>query len=69
MCNLYRMSASRSEVADFFAAIAHDSSVGLLGNAPAEIFPGYPGLVMDGTRVRQMAWGFPLQRRGARASR
>lgn len=66
MCNLYRMSASRSEVADFFASIAQDAGSNTFGNAPAEIFPGYPGQVMDGTTVRQMAWGFPLQRTGVK---
>jgi putative SOS response-associated peptidase YedK len=62
MCNLYRMSSSRTEVADFFGAIAQDFG----GNAPAEIYPGYPGVVLAQGSLRQMAWGFPLARTGAK---
>lgn len=38
---------------------------GIAGNAPETLYPGYPGLVVAGGRVRQMVWGFPLQRKGA----
>ena len=37
-------------------------------NAPADLYPGYPGLVIrehDGTRViEQMTWGFPVRLKG-----
>ena len=62
MCNLYRMTSSRSEVAALFDAVADGQEV----NTPEEIFPGYPGLVVAQGRVRQMVWGFPLQRKGAK---
>ncbi len=65
MCNLYRMSKSANEVADFFAAITHDMRVAP-GNAPAEIYPGYPGLVLADGTLQNMAWGFPLPRKGAK---
>ena len=29
-------------------------------NAPAEVFPGRPGLVVAGGELRSMVWGFPL---------
>lgn len=66
MCNLYRMSKSQDEVADFFRAITEDLSVAPAGNAPEDVYPGHPGLVMDGESLRQMVWGFPLQRKGAK---
>ncbi|RPF72101.1 SOS response-associated peptidase [Aurantiacibacter spongiae] len=66
MCNLYRMSKSQDEVAHFFDAIAQDMAVAPQGNAPAEIYPGYPGLVLADGRLAQMTWGFPLQRKGAK---
>jgi len=65
MCNLYRMTRSMDEVAHLFDAAAENGS-----NAGGEIYPGYPGLVVAGspgaTRVRTMAWGFPLARKGAK---
>ncbi len=66
MCNLYKMSRSQDEVARFFDVIAQDMSVNLGGNAPEEIYPGYPGMVMAEGRLQQMVWGFPLQRTGAK---
>ncbi|GAA0285390.1 SOS response-associated peptidase [Alteraurantiacibacter aestuarii] len=65
MCNLYRMNQSRTEVADFFSAIGADMRVAP-GNSPAEIYPGYPGLVLADRRIQQMNWGFPLARKGAK---
>lgn len=65
MCNLYRMTKGTAEIANLFRATA---TPGL--NFGAEVYPGYPGLVIarDGagqTRVaRQMTWGFPLARTG-----
>jgi putative SOS response-associated peptidase YedK len=34
------------------------------GNAAAEMYPGYPGLVFARGEVRSMVWGFPLALRG-----
>lgn len=65
MCNLYRMNSSRTEVADFFEAIVED----LGGNAPDEVYPGYPGVVVAEGRVRQMAWGFPYAATGAKGQK
>ncbi|MBH5323233.1 SOS response-associated peptidase [Aurantiacibacter sediminis] len=66
MCNLYKMSKSQDEVAHFFDAIAQDMSVAPGGNAPEEIYPGYPGMVLAEGKLQQMVWGFPLQRKGAK---
>ncbi len=60
MCNLYRMTKSRAEVAKLFEVDAGDSG----GNFGEEVFPGYPGLVVAQGRVRQMNWGFPLVMKG-----
>ncbi len=65
MCNLYRMSQSRTEVADFFGDIVSDARVPP-GNSPEEIYPGYPGLVLAQGTLQQMTWGFPLARKGAK---
>lgn len=59
MCNLYRMSASSAEVAKLFGAAERTPS-----NAGAEVFPGYPGIVVAGGEVRSMTWGFPLVLKG-----
>ena len=66
MCNLYRMAKSQDEVAHFFDAIAQDLSVAPGGNAPELIYPGYPGMVLAEGELRQMTWGFPLNRTGAK---
>ncbi|WP_336986969.1 SOS response-associated peptidase [Altererythrobacter aquiaggeris] len=58
MCNLYRMTRAVDEIAGLFNAAAQ------VGNAGAEIYPGYPGYVAEGGRLRQMSWGFPLAMRG-----
>jgi putative SOS response-associated peptidase YedK len=60
MCNLYRMTKNPDEVAKWFGAL---NDVGG-GNFGAEVYPGYPGLVLTEGRVRQMTWGFPLARKG-----
>lgn len=62
MCNLYTLSNSKTEVADFFDAIAQDFGL----NAPEEVYPGYPGTVVAVGAVRQMVWGFPFARTGAK---
>ena len=56
MCNLYRTDKSAAEVARWFGS--DDATAG--SNRGAEIYPGYPGLVVAGGKLRQMSWGFPL---------
>ena len=60
MCNLYRMTKTVDEVAKWFDAI--DAASG--ANFAAEVYPGYPGLVVAEGQVRQMNWGFPLVMKG-----
>lgn len=60
MCNLYRMTKTRSEVAAWFDAV--DAAEG--ANFGAEVYPGYPGLVIADSAVRPMTWGFPLVLKG-----
>lgn len=59
MCNLYRMEAATTEVANLFKAVAKAGA-----NVAAEVYPGYPGLVVAGEQVRRMTWGFPLTLQG-----
>lgn len=61
MCNLYRMTKTPDEVAGWFDAVNEAAG----SNVGGEVYPGYPGLVVAGGAVRQMGWGFPLQRKGA----
>jgi putative SOS response-associated peptidase YedK len=60
MCNLYTVRKSLDEVASHFHV-----RMPVLTNAPDEIYPGTPGLVVreqDGARTMQsMTWGFPLR--------
>ncbi|MCR2835148.1 SOS response-associated peptidase [Parerythrobacter lacustris] len=60
MCNLYRMTKNADEVAKWFDAI--DQLGG--ANFGAEVYPGYPGAVIAGGKLRQMTWGFPLVMKG-----
>lgn len=60
MCNLYRMTSTRAEVAQLFD-LADDARG---ANFAEEIYPGYPGLVAAEGRLRVMNWGFPLALRG-----
>ena len=60
MCNLYRMTKNTDEVAQWFDAIAVQGGA----NFAAEVYPGYPGLVIAGGHVRSMSWGFPLVMKG-----
>ena len=62
MCNLYRMTKGRDEVARWFGAL--DQATG--ANFGEEVFPGYPGLVMADGSLRQMTWGFPFSMKGAK---
>lgn len=59
MCNLYRMTKGTIEVANLFAV---DGDVA--ANYGAEVYPGYPGLVVAEGRARAMTWGFPLVLKG-----
>ncbi len=65
MCNLYRMTKNASEVAKWFEAV--DAAAG--ANFAAEVYPGYPGLVVAGGEVRAMTWGFPLAMTGAKGQK
>ena len=60
MCNLYTVRKSVAEVAAHFR-VANPVAT----NAPEDVYPGRPGLVVreaDGRRVMQsMTWGFPLR--------
>ncbi len=55
MCNLYRMTKGVDEIARLFAVEADHGA-----NFAAEVYPGYPGLVVAGGRAQAMNWGFPL---------
>ncbi|MEO6718576.1 MAG: SOS response-associated peptidase family protein [Novosphingobium sp.] len=55
MCNLYRMTKGVAEVARLFAVGADPGA-----NFVAEVYPGYPGLVVAEGEARAMNWGFPL---------
>lgn len=63
MCNLYTNKSTVAEMADLFKTQAPHGF-----NAPADVYPGYPGLVIrehDGARViEQMTWGFPVRLKG-----
>jgi putative SOS response-associated peptidase YedK len=60
MCNLHTVRKSAAEVAAHFG-VAYP----LQTNAPEEIYPGTPGMVVikaDGAHeLRSMAWGFPMR--------
>jgi putative SOS response-associated peptidase YedK len=56
MCNLYRMTKGTAEVAALFAV--EDAASG--ANFASEVYPGYPGVVAEGGRLRVMNWGFPV---------
>ncbi len=63
MCNLYTNKSTVAEMADLFKAQAPHGF-----NAPADVYPGYPGLIVrehDGGRlIEQMTWGFPVRLKG-----
>jgi len=60
MCNLYRMTRAKDEVARWFDAV--DELGG--ANFGEEVYPGYPGVIIAEGKLRQMNWGFPLQMTG-----
>ena len=62
MCNLYRMTRTVDEIAGLFNVVNEAGGA----NVGTEVYPGYPGLVLESGRVRQMTWGFPLQMKGAK---
>jgi putative SOS response-associated peptidase YedK len=62
MCNLYRMTKTRSEVAAWFDAVEGAQGA----NFAEEVYPGYPGLVVAEGAVKSMTWGFPLVLKGAK---
>ena len=53
------MTKASDEVARVFKA-----DVRSVGNAGAEVYPGYPGLVVAQGELRSMTWGFPLALKG-----
>ena len=59
MCNLYRMTKATAEIAHLFGARAGQGA-----NFAAEVYPGYPGLVIAEGQARAMTWGFPLVLKG-----
>ncbi|NGO66504.1 DUF159 family protein [Rhizobium daejeonense] len=63
MCNLYTIRVSAAEVAAHF-----DVASVVQSNAPDEVFPGAPGMVVredEGRPIMQsMVWGFPLRLKG-----
>lgn len=55
------MDKSAAEVARLFNAVEPHG-----GNAPSEIYPGYPGYVVAQGELRTMVWGFPFKPRDAK---
>ncbi|MEP2737269.1 MAG: SOS response-associated peptidase family protein [Erythrobacter sp.] len=62
MCNLYRMTKGKDEVASWFDAVDRMSGA----NFGSEVYPGYLGAVVAEGAVRSMNWGFPLVMKGKR---
>lgn len=66
MCNLYAIRKSAAEVAAHFGAAPPSTRF----NAPDDILPGHPGMVVreeSGERILQpMVWGWPLRLREMR---
>ena len=64
MCNLFTVRKSAAEVAAHFGVAAPVTQF----NAPEEVYPGYPGMVVrekDGSRVLEsMTWGWPVRLKG-----
>jgi putative SOS response-associated peptidase YedK len=66
MCNLYRMTKAHDEVANLFGAYLTAGELAPGANVPTEIYPGNPGLVLAGGKLRSMVWGFPFKPRDAK---
>lgn len=64
MCNLYRMTKTQDEVAQWFDAIEVQNTLARGANFSSEVFPGYPGMVVAEGQIKQMNWGFPLVMKG-----
>jgi putative SOS response-associated peptidase YedK len=60
MCNLYRMTKNKDEVAAWFDVVNELGGA----NFGDEVFPGYPGAVVAEGKLVQMSWGFPLVMKG-----
>ena len=60
MCNLYRMTKGKDEIAHLFDA--RDALGG--ANFGEEVYPGHPGAVVAEGALRSMHWGFPLVMKG-----
>ena len=60
MCNLYRMTKNKDEVAAWFDAVNELGGA----NFGEEVYPGYPGAVVANGKLIQMSWGFPLVMKG-----
>ncbi|MBY6218239.1 SOS response-associated peptidase [Qipengyuania aquimaris] len=60
MCNLYRMTKNKDEVAAWFDVMNELGGA----NFGAEVYPGYPGAVVAEGKLKQMSWGFPLVMKG-----
>jgi putative SOS response-associated peptidase YedK len=60
MCNLYRMTKNKNEVAAWFDVMNELGGA----NFGEEVYPGYPGAVVAEGMLKQMSWGFPLVMKG-----
>jgi putative SOS response-associated peptidase YedK len=64
MCNLFTVRKSAAEVAAHFGVTLPVTQF----NAPDEVYPGYPGMVVrekEGARVQEsMSWGWPVRLKG-----
>ncbi|MBY6128242.1 SOS response-associated peptidase [Qipengyuania aquimaris] len=60
MCNLYRMTKNKDEVAAWFDVMNELGGA----NFGEEVYPGYPGAVVAEGKLKQMSWGFPLVMKG-----
>jgi len=56
MCNLYKMSGSAAEVAQWSNAMTDPSP-----NFAETVYPGYQDLVIESKQLRTMTWGFPVR--------
>lgn len=59
MCNLYRLTTPAEAIGRLFRAPVLPGT-----NFAAEVYPGYPGLVIADGAARAMVWGFPLSLTG-----
>ncbi|QZP06781.1 SOS response-associated peptidase family protein [Caenibius sp. WL] len=57
MCNLYRLDPSQ-KIFDFTPADIQQF------NVPVDVYPTYPGLVVEGRKLKRMTWGIPMHFKG-----